>query len=654
MPPPNGTVKDAKKFSGIKKATAGANSNSRKRVNTQNKIDTQNFAPKAPSSKLGWLSAAANPMASLAKSVGSSFWDQRKYGMNDRAMRNYNNQQAVYDIGGEGQNPANMTPEQRVQMARQAQLSEQLPHAMNDRQRQDAGLPPMARNMGPDSLIIDPRAVPLGEQRLSGGMLVPVGGPVLPPTERPPWAPPIDGGGGGTPQPPWAPQPPSGTPPSWAPEAYAPEAPTSAPVDVPSLFTASPQPAAVAPPQGAAIPTGNPDAGTFKPVTFRSGTGTSTADEDGMTTSLAEPYSGLSSLVGEGTGLLGAAGVQSQQAPNQVDTSFNTNDRAQQLMSQRSALLEPQFAQQRAQAQESMFGSGRLGLRLSGEGVGAGEGSMVQPDAFGMNQAQSQAMAQLAAQSSQDAFGEGMQRAGMDLNQFSANQGAQQQQFGNMMGAGQGMLQAGMQGASLEQSMAAQQMAAQQQAQNYGLAQQNFGLAQRGQAQDYGLNQAQFGLAQQGQDQSYGLNQQNFSLAARGQAQDYNQRQAAQDQNYGLQRQQQLQDYGISQQRNDLAQQQQRQDYGFGQQNYGLARQQQLQDYGFNQQNFGLQNKTVDQNYLLGKEQNDIARMIGQSTVNKNNYQPDPWLTGITGIASGFFGSSGGSGWLSDFLRGNT
>lgn len=643
MPPPNGTVKDAKKFSGIKKPTAGAKSQTRKQAIVQNKIDTQNFAPKAPSSKLGWLSAAVNPVGAAAKSIGSSFWDQTKYGMNDAAQARYNAQDPTQI--------ANMSPQQRVQAARSYQMANQLPHAMNDRQRQDAGLPPMARNMGPDSLITNHRAVPPWEMKGGGGMLDAVGGPVLPPTERPPWAPqPITGVDGKAP--PWAPQPPSGTPPSWAPEAYAPEAPTSAPVDVPSLFTASPQPAAVAPPQGAAIPTGNPDAGTFKPVTFRSGTGTSTADEDGMTTSLAEPYSGLSSLVGEGTGLLGAAGVQSQQAPNQVDTSFNTNDRAQQLMSQRSALLEPQFAQQRAQAQESMFGSGRLGLRLSGEGVGAGGGTMVQPDAFGMNQAQSQAMAQLAAQSSQDAFGEGMQRAGMDLNQFSANQGAQQQQFGNMMGAGQGMLQAGMQGASLEQSMAQQQMAAQQQAQNYGLAQQNFGLAQRGQAQDYGLNQAQFGLAQQGQAQDYGLNQQNFSLAARGQAQDFNQRQSAQDQNYGLQRQQQMQDYGISQQRNDLAQQQQRQDYGFNQQNYGLARQQQLQDYGFNQQNYGLQNKTVDQNYALGREQNAISRMIGESTVNKNNYQPDPWLTGLTGIAGGFFGTETGSGWLSEFLGG--
>jgi len=640
MPPPNGTVKDAKKFSGLKGPTAGAKSQTRKQVSVQNKIDTQNFTPKAPDSKLGWLSAAANPVAAAAKSIGTSFWDQTKYGMNDAAKARYDAHTPI-EI-------ANMSPQQRVQAARSYQMANQLPHAMNDVQRQAAGLPPMARSMGPESVAA---------QQGGGGMLAPnpvlggnVGVPSTPlPVEPPSWAPQPMPVGGEAPA--WAPTRGGETgAPSWAPQAYAPEAPTSSPVDVPSLFAAS-QGDAVATPQGAAIPTGNPNSGTFKPVTFRSGTGTSTSDADGMTTSLAEPYSGLSSLVGEGTGLLGAAGAQSQNAPDQLDTSFNTNDRAQELMTQRSALLEPQFAQQRAQAQESMFGSGRLGLRLSGEGVGAGAG-MVQPDAFGMNQAQSQAMAQLAAQSSQDAFGEGMQRAGMDLNQFGANQNAQQQQFGNMMGAGQGMLQAGMQGASLEQSMAQQQMAAQQQAQNFGLAQQNFGLAQQGQAQDYGLNQAQFGLAQQGQAQDYGLNQQNYSLAARGQAQDFNQRQSAQDQNYGLQRQQQLQDYGINQQNFGLAQQQQLQDYGFKQQNYGLQRQQQLQDYGLAREGYGIQNKTVDQNYLLSKEQNDIARMIGQSQVNKNNYQPDPWLTGLTGIASGFSGTAAGSGWLSKILGG--
>ena len=162
---------------------------------------------------------------------------------------------------------------------------------------------------------------------------------------------------------------------------------------------------------GASIPQGTPQTGTFRPVTFRSGANTATPNE---------AYSGLSGLVGQGNGLLGQAGQNTQQYPNQT---------AQDLYSQRSALLEPQFAQQRAQGAESMFGAGRLGLRLAGEGVGAGNG-MVQPDAFGMNQAQSQALAQIAAGASNDAFGQQFQLGQQQLQnrQFNQNYGLAQQQ----------------------------------------------------------------------------------------------------------------------------------------------------------------------------------------------------------------------------------
>lgn len=363
---------------------------------------------------------------------------------------------------------------------------------------------------------------------------------------------------------------------------------------------------------------------TFKPVTFRSGTGTSTSNTDGMTTSLNEPYAGLSGLVGAGTGLLGQASQQAQQAPNQFSYNFDPNQRGQELFNQRSAMLEPAFAQQRAQGQESMFGTGRLGLRLAGEGVGAGSG-MVQPDAFGMNQAQSQALAQTAAQSTTDAFGESMQRAGLDSNQFGMNQQAQQQQYANMMGSGQGMLQAGMQGTQLEQNMAQQQLQNQQLNQDYNLAQQNYNLAQLGQAQDYGLNQ------------------QNFNLASQGQMQ-----------NYGLAQQQQMQDYGFNQQNYGLAQQQQMQDYGLGQQKIGLAEQQQLQDYEMGMlsgnRQFGLQNATLAQNYELGKEQNAISRITGQAQANNLNYQPNWWETAGTGLIGGLAGTEAGAGYINDGL----
>jgi len=418
--------------------------------------------------------------------------------------------------------------------------------------------------------------------------------------------------------------------------------------------------------QGASIPTGLPQTSTFRPVTFRSGTGTSTSDAGGITTELNEPYSGLSGLVGSGSGLLGQAALQSQQAPSQFSYNFNPQQAGQELFNQRSALLEPAFAQQNTKAQEAMFGSGRLGLRLAGEGVGAGTGGMVSPDAFGVSQAQSQALAGLAAQSTEDAFAQEMQKSALDSNQFAMNQAQQQQRYANLMGSGQGMLSAGMQGTQLEQAMAQQQLQNQQLNQDYNLAQQNYNLAAQGQGFSQGLSNQQLALAAQGQAQDYGLNEAQFNLASQGQFQDY-----------GLAQQQQLQDYGLAQQNYGLAQQQQMQDYGFGMQNYGLAQQQQLQDYGFgmqdyglNQQkmglaqqqqqldygmamlrgdqNYGLQRDVAAQNYEMGTEQNAIARLTGQAQANANNYQPDPWLSAGVGLGTSFLGTDAGSGWLSD------
>ena len=421
--------------------------------------------------------------------------------------------------------------------------------------------------------------------------------------------------------------------------------------------------------KGASIPTGLPQTSTFRPVTFRSGTGTSTSDAGGITTELNEPYSGLSGLVGSGSGLLGQAALQSQQAPNQFSYNFNPQQAGQELFNQRSALLEPAFAQQNTKAQEAMFGSGRLGLRLAGEGVGAGTGGMVSPDAFGVSQAQSQALAGLAAQSTEDAFAQEMQKSALDSNQFAMNQAQQQQRYANLMGSGQGMLSAGMQGTQLEQAMAQQQLQNQQLNQDYNLAQQNYNLAAQGQGFSQGLSNQQLALAAQGQAQDYGLNEAQFNLASQGQFQDY-----------GLAQQQQLQDYGLAQQNYGLAQQQQMQDYGFGMQNYGLAQQQQLQDYGFGMQDYGLnqqklalaqqqqlqdyetgmlrgdqayglQRDVAAQNYELDTERNRIQALTGIAQANRANYQPDPWLTTGVGLGGAFLGSEAGSGWLSELFK---
>ena len=393
---------------------------------------------------------------------------------------------------------------------------------------------------------------------------------------------------------------------------------------------------------GATIPTGATatDSGTFKPVTFRSGTGTATTDAGGSTTtSLNDPYANLGSLVGAGQGLLTQAAGNAQQAPDQLNFNTDTDQRAADLFAQRSALLDPAFAQQRALAKQDMFGSGRLGLRLAGEAAGAGSG-MVQPDAFGINQAQSQALAGLASQSTDDAFAQSQAMAGLDSQRFTQNQAAKQQQYANLTGSGQGMLSAGIQGAQLEGTMAQQQATNQQSQRDYSLAQarlamesqgqsQNFGLASQGQQQDYGLNSARFnldaqgqqqnfGLAQQTQDQSYGLAQQNFALAERGQMQDYGLArdqfglaQQSQDQAYGLaqdqfglqQRSQNLSEldstrnFSLASDRFNLASQGQDRDFSATQDRLALDTQRQAQDYGLNSAQFNLASQGQDRGF---------------------------------------------------------
>ena len=190
-----------------------------------------------------------------------------------------------------------------------------------------------------------------------------------------------------------------------------------------------------------------PTGGTFKPITFRSGTGN------------PDPYAGLSDMAQQGQGMFNVAGQDALQAADQFNYNFDPQAAGQRLFDERSSLLEPAFAQQRAKNLEQMQGLGRIGLQLSGEGLGAGENSgMMNPDMFGMNAAQSQALAGLAAQSTQDAFGQEVQRAGLDLSQFNTNQVTDQQRYANLMGTGQSMLT----GSMLEPQVRAQLLAQQQ------------------------------------------------------------------------------------------------------------------------------------------------------------------------------------------------
>jgi len=620
-----------------------------------------------PTTKSGMLLAALSPTKAMLKEATKTFWNQTKYGMNDAVKTHYDKMVA-------NGLPTGKSVQDVVNDAREAYYVDN-PKARGDVRNGDTGGVEIKLENGKSIWIsTDDNKVVSGSSNSGSHTVDPDTGDIVEdeveaeeaklgeigltnvtgPDGRPTWAPTDPNAEGAVAPiadpyaPTWNQAAPQGMLSSQAPQSQAsayelaarqnmllPQAPQASQApqayQAPQVQEQAPQAAPVA--TGATIPQGTADAGTFRPVTFRSGTGTSTTDADGsITTSLNAPYAGLSGLVGQGSGLLGQAASQAQGPAAQFSSGMDTDQRAQDLFNQRSAMLEPAFAQQNAQARESMFGSGRLGLRLAGEGVGAGSG-MVQPDAFGINQAQAQALTGLAAQSSTDAFNQGIQQRGLDANAFGLNQQALQQRYGNLMGAGQGMLQSGFQGAQLESDIAAQQMQAQQNAQNYGLNSDRLALDTKGQAQNFGLAQQtqdqRYSIANRGQNLAELANSQSFGLANRGQ----NLAELSNSQGYGLNQQQQMQDYGLNQQKMDLATQQQLQDYEMGM----LT----------GDRNYNLQRDVAAQNYELATEGNRIGLITGQAQANKNNYQPNSWLTAGVGLGSAFLGTDAGSDWLS-------
>ena len=107
--------------------------------------------------------------------------------------------------------------------------------------------------------------------------------------------------------------------------------------------------------------------------------------------------------------------------------------RARDIFAKSSALLEPEFEKQRQQLQSDLFGSGRLGLQLSGEVAGAGTG-MVSPDAYGLGLAQSRALAELSSSARTQAQGEQAQAFEQALGGYTTNLASRQQQLSNLLG----------------------------------------------------------------------------------------------------------------------------------------------------------------------------------------------------------------------------
>tara|TARA_A100001015_G_scaffold280588_1_gene342944 strand:- start:518 stop:1339 length:822 start_codon:yes stop_codon:yes gene_type:complete len=128
------------------------------------------------------------------------------------------------------------------------------------------------------------------------------------------------------------------------------------------------------------------------------------------------------------------------QAPEEFRFQFDPTQATQSYFQAGQAMLDPVFAQQRQQLQGDLFGSGRLGLKIAGEGVGAGAGGMVNPDAFGLGRAQSQALTDLYGQSREAAMAEGQQMFQQALGSYQAREQARQD-FLRQLGTGQaGML----------------------------------------------------------------------------------------------------------------------------------------------------------------------------------------------------------------------
>ena len=182
----------------------------------------------------------------------------------------------------------------------------------------------------------------------------------------------------------------------------------------------------------------------FKAYNLTQGTGSTTWDEEtnSFTTDMNPTLTGIQNQGYAGVGdLMGQMGES--YAREAAQFGFDTGDtasRTQDIFSQQSALLQPEFAQQRSQLKNDLFGSGRMGLMIAGDAAGAGAGGMVNPDAYGLGRAQSQTLANLAVGSREQALGEQQQQFDMEAGMFGANQEQLQQRSNNLLQGATGML----------------------------------------------------------------------------------------------------------------------------------------------------------------------------------------------------------------------
>ena len=176
----------------------------------------------------------------------------------------------------------------------------------------------------------------------------------------------------------------------------------------------------------------------FQPYTYTSTIGTTTGTPSGLAFNVGsniDPQ--LTALQQTALGatqpfLQGYLG-QAQEAIPMFSGVDDGEQRAADIFRTQSALLQPEFEQQRQQLQSDLFGRGRLGLQLAGETAGAGTG-MVQPDAYGLGLAQSRALAETSALARQQAQQEQQQAFSQAAQQFAINEQQKQLQAQNLLG----------------------------------------------------------------------------------------------------------------------------------------------------------------------------------------------------------------------------
>lgn len=154
----------------------------------------------------------------------------------------------------------------------------------------------------------------------------------------------------------------------------------------------------------------------FKPYTVTSGFGTGFFDEEAQKAGyVLDP-----ALQAYRDQLMG---LGAQALPEQVDTGAA----AQQYYDELRAMQAPAQAQQDIEMRNRLFGTGRLGMRLAGEGAGAGVGSgMYQPDVLGLSRSRAMADQALAMQARQQAQNELDAAIGRGTGLFQQSFGVEQ------------------------------------------------------------------------------------------------------------------------------------------------------------------------------------------------------------------------------------